>query len=175
MTNNRRNSQQGFQLDWDLIERVYSVEYPTFKNLAEAANLDLRKDFQGISLNGVPLAGQDLTGIDFSGSDLRDTQIEGAKVDENTILKGILHSGRNPDPKLIAYNKKLNKARRSDLGKIFNEIIRQNLAPDVITYNTLMNKSPDLETSVAWFHKMEEAGIDADEYTRTILKKLENK
>jgi len=132
------------------LEAIFTSKSMNLRDLATAASLDPSRDFRNISLNGIPLDDQDVSGFDFSNSDLRGTGIQKAKRDARTKFNGALFDGLSLEPSTIALNKALKELRGRAVFEQFGSSQRAGVKPDVITFSTLLSKSPDLGRVFSW-------------------------
>jgi pentacotripeptide repeat protein len=142
------------------VVRVASARDVTFRGLTEAAGLDPKRDFAGISLNGLPLEQEDVSGFDFSGSDLRGTGVERARGLDGCRFAGAVFDGPSLDPEVWAFNKRLNRAEfRESEGLLRDAVARSSIRYDVVSYTTLIRRSPTQERAAHWYEEMRAAGV----------------
>ncbi len=126
------------------LEAIFTAPEVSLAALAKAGGLDPRRDFRNISLNGVPLDDQDVRGFDFSDSDLRGTNIQKAKRDNSSKFFNALFDGPSLDPVTVQFNRSLRPLRLREAANELLSATSRGVKPDVITFNTMIAKSPDL-------------------------------
>ena len=155
------------------IVSVLDAKDASFAGLTVAAGLDPARDFRNITLNGVPLEGQELSGYDFSGSDLRGTGIE--KNDRKKLLRdnrfdGALNDGPSLDPHVMSFNQRLKALAYRDAENLMRDVLSGSSPRcDVISFTTLIKKSPSEKMAEHWFGEMTKAKIDPDVITYNTL------
>ncbi|MDF1734716.1 MAG: hypothetical protein P1U37_05480, partial [Minwuia sp.] len=164
------------KLDLTTVHALFAKKGKGLKHFARAAGLDPAEDFKNISLNGIPLGNMYIGEMDFSGSDLTGTGITSATQGvEKAIFTGAFF-GDHPslDPDVIAFNKRLRDAPNLAAAQNIFGNRPQQVRPDVVTYTTLIRRSPDMHTMREWLHRMVEAGVAPNAHTfTTILNRTE--
>lgn len=72
----------------EIVARLYenAGDEDSLLRLAELAQLDPAKDFEGADLRELDVAGEDLRRFSFRGADLRGSNLRGAKVDRGALV-----------------------------------------------------------------------------------------
>ena len=152
------------------VARVASSRDATLRGLTEAAGLDPTRDFAGISLNGLPLAQEDVSGFDFSGSDLRGTGVEQARGVRDCRFAGAVFDGPSLDPEVWAFNKRLKQAEFIEGERLLRDAAeRSSRRYDVVSYTTLIRRSPTHERAAHWYEAMLAAGVAPNDVTFNTL------
>jgi pentatricopeptide repeat protein len=150
--------------------RVASARDVTLRGLTEAAGLDPKRDFAGMSLNGLPLEQEDVSGFDFSGSDLRGTGVERARGIHECHFVGAVFDGPSLDPGVWAFNKRLKQAEFNESERLLRDAAaRSTRQYDVVSYTTLIKRSPTQERAAHWYEEMRKAGVAPNEVTYNTL------
>ena len=152
------------------VARVASSPDATLRGLTEAAGLDPTRDFAGIALNGLPLAQQDVSGFDFSGSDLRGTGVEQARGTDRCHFAGAVFDGPSLDPEVRTFNKRLKQAEFIESERLLRDAAEKSSRRyDVVSYTTLIKRSPTHERAAHWYEAMRAAGVAPDVHTFSTL------
>jgi Pentatricopeptide repeat domain len=155
---------------WSQIERILISEDASFPALVKAAGLDPARDFKGIYLNGLPLSGEDVSGFDFSYSDLSGTGIRDARKNLKTKFTGAFSDGLSLDPEVIAFNRNLRSLNYNEIAKRISDALGQGrLRLDVISFSTVIKRSPGEDERNFWYQEMLKAGVTPNVVTFSTL------
>jgi hypothetical protein len=123
----------GLAINLESAAQVLQCHSCQIRDLALAAGLDPKLDFQSSDLRGLSFAGQDLSGFDFSGALVDDHAFEGAHIDSTTRLPEGHHPGnRNAAgtvpleefERVLEYSIELwKKSRYKELIEFINEVV----------------------------------------------------